>query len=139
MHSVRGQVVRVKAPWVNYCLMIDYETTYILPLDDVVVLGGTQNLDVHDLNVNENDCDEIIERCSKLIPSLKKAEIVKKASGLRPLRSNGIRLELEIIENDDGTKTRVVHNYGHGGSGVTLCLGCATDVVEIIKNDANIF
>ena len=90
VHPVRGQVIRVKAPWVNYCLMLDYETTYILPLDDVVVLGGTQNLDVYDLNVNENDCDEIIERCSKLVPSLKKAEIVKKASGLRPLRSNGM-------------------------------------------------
>jgi D-amino-acid oxidase len=26
----------------------------------------------------------------------------------------------------------VVHNYGHGGAGVTLCWGCAEDVTRIL-------
>lgn len=29
---------------------------------------------------------------------------------------------------------QVIHNYGHGGSGVTLSWGCAHDVVNILKD-----
>jgi len=42
--------------------------------------------------------------------------------GLRPFRPE-VRLER------DG---RVIHNYGHGGAGYTLCRGCAEDVARLI-------
>ena len=32
MHPVRGQVMRVKAPWMNACIILEHEVTYILPL-----------------------------------------------------------------------------------------------------------
>jgi D-amino-acid oxidase len=129
LHPVRGQVIRVQACWIKYCVTKDYETSYILPLDDCVVLGGTQQYDSYDLEVNENDCQNILEKCCRLLPSLKYAQIVKKSTGLRPIRTNGIRLELEYL-ND----MKVIHNYGHGGSGITLCLGCANNVVDLILN-----
>jgi D-amino-acid oxidase len=28
---------------------------------------------------------------------------------------------------------RIIHNYGHGGAGVTLSWGCADEIVEMIK------
>ena len=28
---------------------------------------------------------------------------------------------------------QVIHNYGHGGSGITLCWGCAKDVEQIFN------
>ena len=37
-----------------------------------------------------------------------------------------VRLDKEIISDKI-----VIHNYGHGGSGVTLSWGCAEEVVEI--------
>jgi glycine/D-amino acid oxidase-like deaminating enzyme len=43
--------------------------------------------------------------------------------GLRPGRAP-LRLESEVVGN-----TPVVHCYGHGGSGITLGMGCAEDVV----------
>ena len=46
--------------------------------------------------------------------------------GLRPYRSPGVRLEAEA-------GTRIVHNYGHGGSGVTFSWGCAREVVEHVE------
>ena len=32
------------------------------------------------------------------------------------------------------TVVRVVHNYGHEGSGVRMCWGCAHDVADILKD-----
>jgi D-amino-acid oxidase len=44
--------------------------------------------------------------------------------GLRPFRAH-VRLER------DATHARVIHNYGHGGAGFTLCRGCADSVAEL--------
>ncbi|MDX2091025.1 MAG: FAD-dependent oxidoreductase [Kofleriaceae bacterium] len=43
--------------------------------------------------------------------------------GLRPYRLH-VRLERE---------GRIIHNYGHGGAGFTLCRGCAEDVVRLLE------
>jgi D-amino-acid oxidase len=43
--------------------------------------------------------------------------------GLRPVRPS-VRLEAEAL----GGGRRLLHNYGHGGAGVTLSWGCALDV-----------
>ena len=53
---------------------------------------------------------------------LKALRVLRDSSGLRPYRS-AVRLERE---------GRVIHNYGHGGSGYTLCRGCALDVVQLV-------
>jgi hypothetical protein len=44
--------------------------------------------------------------------------------GLRPARHGGARVEAE-----DGW---LVHNYGHGGAGMTPSWGCADDVVRLV-------
>jgi hypothetical protein len=41
-------------------------------------------------------------------------------AGVRPFRNGSYRLEAETI----GSKF-IVHNYGHGGAGITLSWGCA--------------
>ena len=46
---------------------------------------------------------------------------------LRPSRTE-VRLEEEEIGG-----VRVIHNYGHGGAGVTLSWGCADEVVSIAE------
>jgi hypothetical protein len=46
-------------------------------------------------------------------------------AGLRPYRERTYRLEPEVV----GSKF-VVHNYGHGGAGITLSWGCAHEVVD---------
>lgn len=68
--------------------------------------------------------------------------------GLRPARDS-VRLEIEVVsaskrkskmdesspEKVDKSKySIVIHNYGHGGAGITLCWGCAVDVTELLQN-----
>lgn len=55
--------------------------------------------------------------------------------GLRPGRSN-VRIELESYVADNKT-VNIVHNYGHGGCGVTLCMGCATEAIELVDTATN--
>jgi D-amino-acid oxidase len=49
-------------------------------------------------------------------------------AGVRPHRAKSYRLEPETI----GDKL-VVHNYGHGGAGITMSWGCAQEVRDIIS------
>ena len=44
-------------------------------------------------------------------------------AGVRPYRSGSYRLDAETISGKF-----IVHNYGHGGAGITLSWGCAAKV-----------
>lgn len=51
--------------------------------------------------------------------------------GLRPGRPS-VRLEKEALQLESrSAPLPVVHNYGHGGAGLTLAWGCAKDVVQL--------
>lgn len=56
--------------------------------------------------------------------------------GLRPGRSE-VRLELET-EEIGNKQLKIVHNYGHGGCGVTLCVGCAVDATKLVEVALNL-
>lgn len=49
--------------------------------------------------------------------------------GMRPHRTGGVRLERDTAP--DATGKILIHNYGHGGAGITLGWGCADRVTEI--------
>ena len=69
-----------------------------------------------------------LRRCIAIEPRLSEAEILEHKVGLRPGRP-AVRLEGE--QRPDGL---VIHNYGHGGAGVTLSWGCAEDVVRLVSD-----
>jgi hypothetical protein len=53
-------------------------------------------------------------------------------SGIRPYRRDSFRLEHEDLHVPNvGTKS-VVHNYGHGGAGITMSWGCAVEVRDLV-------
>ena len=50
-------------------------------------------------------------------------------AGVRPFRNGSYRLDAETISGK-----LIVHNYGHGGCGITLSWGCADKVRGIVQN-----
>jgi glycine/D-amino acid oxidase-like deaminating enzyme len=55
--------------------------------------------------------------------------IIREIVGLRPFRPEGYVVQAERISNK-----LLVHNYGHGGAGITLSWGTATQAVDLLRD-----
>ena len=113
MYPARGQVMRVKAPWVKQFICYG-DWVYIIPGQDYCVLGGTFQEGDSNLTVDQNDSKWILDECKKLMPSLAQAEIDHEWVGLRPMRKSSLRIEAgELLVNPvDSHRCRIIHNYG---------------------------
>ncbi|KAG5894772.1 hypothetical protein JTB14_005208 [Gonioctena quinquepunctata] len=127
---IRGQVVKMQAPWIKTFFYGDYDT-YIIPGFDAVTLGGCRQYDSYNTNVDTYDGLGIKERCLSMVPSLKGGKEIRQMVGLRPHR-DPVRVEKESLLSQ-GKKIRVVHNYGHGGYGVTTAPGTAMYACELVR------
>ena len=131
MQPIRGQVVRVRNPGLERFILDEDDpkgVTYIIPRSHDCILGGTADEGEWDLEPDPETASGILDRCTRLEPRLADAEILEHRVGLRPGRPT-IRLELE---NDPDRVTRI-HNYGHGGSGITLSWGCAEETLRLVQ------
>lgn len=128
---IRGQVIRVKAPWIKMAYYGNFDT-YIVPGFSGVTLGGCRNFQSFDLRPNQYDFESIKTRCEELVPSLKTAEVAEVKVGLRPHR-DPVRVESEYLDTSQGI-LKLVHNYGHGGYGVTTAPGTAKQAVRIVRD-----
>ena len=146
MYPLRGALVRVKndgraMPRITdaHCISLDHSGqeqsfVFIVPRgEDMLVLGGLAEPDQSNLEIglqNYEPVRQMYRRCVNFMPRLANAEIdaVEPVRvGLRPMRNSGVRLEAE-------PRARIVHNYGHGGSGVTFSWGCALEVVDLVEH-----
>lgn len=135
VYPVRGQIVRVSNPGLTLSMRDEQHPAgraYIHPRTDDCILGGT--LDEHrwDTDVDPIEATSILARCIEMEPRLADAEVLEHVVGLRPARPT-VRVE----ESATGPgRARLLHNYGHGGSGITLGWGCAQDIVELAGSAA---
>ncbi len=131
MTPIRGQIVRVRNPGLER-FILDEENpegvTYIVPRSNDCILGGTADEGEWDLEPDPGTAEGILSRCTQLEPRLEGAEVLEHRAGLRPGRPE-IRLERE--ESQGGTP--VIHDYGHGGSGITLSWGCAEETLRLAQ------
>lgn len=124
VYAVRGQTVRVLAPWVKCVWHLD-DDCYVIPNMDFVVLGegsgrrrgahgwprmlrtarpdnalrctgGTRQANDDDARTREADVEGVVERCARVLPALRSAPVLHKWAGLRPARSS-VRLEAETV------------------------------------------
>ncbi|WP_307835276.1 FAD-dependent oxidoreductase [Streptomyces adelaidensis] len=124
VRPVRGQLVVVENPGVTTWLTsVDHagsESTYFIPQPGGLILGGTAEEDAWSLTPDPAIAEEIVKRCAAVRPEIAGARVIEHRVGLRPARP-AVRLERELLP---GGRV-LVHNYGHGGAGVTVAWGCA--------------
>ena len=120
LSPVRGQVVIAENPGLTEWFVAESDPpVYFFPHGGTVLLGGTAG-------GAERSDEEIRDRCAEVEPRLKDARIIGRRAGLRPVRP-AVRVESERIGD-----SQVIHNYGHGGAGVTLSWGCAREVRRLL-------
>jgi D-amino-acid oxidase len=101
------------------------EWTSFFPHAGRVVCGGVSVPDRWDTAVDPGVSERILQRCRDAEPRLRDAQIIDVVTGLRPDRHT-VRVEAETA-----APTRYVHNYGHGGNGVSLSWGCAREAAHL--------
>ncbi|MFC9915536.1 FAD-dependent oxidoreductase [Streptomyces sp. NPDC059862] len=129
VRPLRGQLVVVENPGISTWLVskdASGEMAYFFPQPGRLVLGGTAEQDVWSLRPDPAVAEAIVRRCAALRPEIAGARILEHRVGLRPAR-DAVRLERELLP--DGRV--LVHNYGHGGAGVTVAWGCAQEAAGL--------
>ncbi|MFD9811871.1 FAD-dependent oxidoreductase [Streptomyces sp. NPDC059080] len=132
VHPVQGQLVVVADPgveeWYVSAASGATDTTYVLPQPYGVVIGGTAHENAWSTEPDPAVAEAIVARAARRFPALAGAEVLAHRVGLRPARG-AVRLEGERLPGG----AWCVHNYGHGGAGVTVAWGCADEVRRLVR------
>jgi D-amino-acid oxidase len=111
--------------------------SYIFPREDACYVGGCAEEGIETTHLTSDEEQQymasLFAAAVNVVPELSQSRIERVLVGLRPSRTSGVRTELERLDNDD--KTIIIHNYGHGGSGWTLCWGSALKVASILQRE----
>jgi len=130
LFGMRGQYLVLEPPpgWIGHEYVGDDDhpdgMAYMIPRDGKIMVGGTEELTEEMVfDVSEPD---ILRRAETFCrASLDGAVIARRVVGLRPCRRSG-----KVVLGPDPNDARLIHNYGHGGSGFSLSWGCAEAVLS---------
>ncbi|WP_280310594.1 FAD-dependent oxidoreductase [Nocardia abscessus] len=131
VYPIRGQIVRVTNPGLSVSVRDEAHPlgrAYVHPRANDCVLGGSLDTGEWDTTPNLDLTRSILRRCRELAPALADSEVLETVVGLRPGRRE-VRVELDTTALPG---IPVVHNYGHGGSGITIGHGCALESAALV-------
>jgi D-amino-acid oxidase len=129
-YPVRGQIVRVVNPGLDLSVRDEEHPggrAYVHPRTADCILGGTLDVGSWDTTPDPAETAAIVARCTDIAPALAGARVLESVAGLRPGRPQ-VRVEVDRSL----LPVPVVHDYGHGGSGITIGWGCAQEVAALV-------
>ena len=152
MHGVRGDLLHfysadlkeaaealTSVPQVVIDEVSDDQLAYVVRHQDTVVLGGTAWKRGEEPSASHNAAHLIRDNClalltkswkeairSHLLPVSGTSEYFAHTVGYRPTRKGGPR-----VGREEGTN--IFHNYGHAGSGWSMCWGAADEIARCMQ------
>jgi hypothetical protein len=61
-------------------------------------------------------------------PDLSDGRLIGQRTGIRPYRRGSVRVEVQDLAGK-----RVIHNYGHGGAGITLAPASSAEAIDLLE------
>ncbi|CAB9514433.1 D-amino-acid oxidase [Seminavis robusta] len=105
----------------------DTEPCYMIPRGNIIAIGGTYlEGDTHP-QLRDSERKRLMENAQLMGIDIANANILGEWTGFRPYRPI-VRCEEEETQGH----VRVIHSYGHGGSGWTVNVGAAKEVADIL-------
>jgi D-amino-acid oxidase len=127
---IRGQLVVMDNPGITEFFTEDTgwspDLLHLYPHGGRLILGGVAQDGDWDLQPSMKTAEAIIKRCASIDPRIASLPVKGHRVGLRPTRP-AIRCEADTTI----TSYRLLHNYGHGGAGVSLSWGCAGEIAGL--------
>lgn len=138
IHGVKGHLIFFPPQETN--LSIGRKDYAIMPRNDYITVGALFLESYSSFEPEIKDRRKILDEVNSWVESsaldlnldfdFAEENILFERAGIRPYRKPGVRLELWYTELGE----TIIDNYGHGGSGVTICWGCAEDAVSLADN-----
>ena len=132
MFPMRGQLVKVEAPWIRHFMSYSEIDSigYTVPRTNSIVLGGAAVPNARDETPDEETAEKILNTAKGYFPSLHGAKVVGGWAGLRSLRD-----PIVLKSDEDPSGALRVDCYGHGGQGFLLSCGywrhCRKETVNL--------
>ena len=111
------------------------EPCYLIPRGDTIVVGGSYLEDDTYPQLRDSERHRLLQNAYNMGIDTTKAQHIGEWTGFRPYRP-AVRCEEELFDSSSSSSNgvRVIHSYGHGGSGWTVNVGAAKEVVNILLN-----
>jgi len=146
LFPIRGQTILVKGEaemtrtFIRLPDAPDTEMLYVVPRpgSGTTILGGCKQVGSWSEEVDEELNRRILSGirrfglCNELRGKDGEFKVLSYQVGFRPGRKGGPRVEIEGQERLGGVW--MVHNYGHSGAGYQNSVGCAEEVVRLLKS-----
>lgn len=105
---------------------------YLIPRGNTLVVGGSMlKGDAHE-SIREIEYQQLLLNAHRLGIDVDQSPPPVSVTGFRPYRTPTIRVEVDAHYSGSNGSPRLVHNYGHGGSGWTISVGAAKECVKLL-------
>jgi len=110
----------------------DVDPVYMIPRGNIIAIGGTYYENDYEMHMRPQERERLLLNASLMGIDTSRAKPIGEWVGFRPCRPT-VRLDLDQqYQSDVNDQIKIVHNYGHGGSGWTVYVGAAKAAADLL-------